>query len=327
MGIFAENGNSLLGLVFDSITYGFHCAIFAFFVGIHRHHNKKFYSGVPHIATIILFVLCTFTVVIDTWESYELFFTPQTSNAWEPLGSTYTALYALIDFTSQMALIYRCWIIWSRNYYVVILPALVALATLASEFALVVIPNAFPAENIPWTAFFALGPFSFAGSMITNAVITILTVYRIWKVAKELEEAMVNKGKPYRLIVAILLESGLILLLIQTIWLILWEVGNEVGFPVVSGAITQIYGFIPTVLLCRAVMGATYERTNYERELGTDMQFAPTTSMQLAPTTSMQFAPTSHPSTLMGLETSAGKQSDTAINKAESHSGESETTF
>ena len=76
--------------------------------------------------------------------------------------------------------------------------------------------------------------------MVTNALITLLTVYHIWKISTEIEEVNPGASRPYRLIIAILLESGLTLFIAQLLLLVLWSTGS-VGFPIVGGVITQLY--------------------------------------------------------------------------------------
>jgi hypothetical protein len=39
-------------------------------------------------------------------------------------------LISLTDFIGQLILIYRCWLLWSRNYWVIILPTLISTASL-----------------------------------------------------------------------------------------------------------------------------------------------------------------------------------------------------
>ena len=37
---------------------------------------------------------------------------------------------SLTDFIGEVILIYRCWLLWSKNYWIIILPSLTAIAGL-----------------------------------------------------------------------------------------------------------------------------------------------------------------------------------------------------
>lgn len=39
-------------------------------------------------------------------------------------------LVSVVDFIGQLILIYRCWLLWSKNYWIIILPFLTSLSGL-----------------------------------------------------------------------------------------------------------------------------------------------------------------------------------------------------
>ena len=41
-------------------------------------------------------------------------------------------LISLTEFVGELILIYRCWVLWSKNYWVVLLPTLAAIASLGN---------------------------------------------------------------------------------------------------------------------------------------------------------------------------------------------------
>jgi hypothetical protein len=43
-------------------------------------------------------------------------------------------LIVVTDFIGELILIYRCWLLWSRNYWVIILPSLTAIASLSESW-------------------------------------------------------------------------------------------------------------------------------------------------------------------------------------------------
>ena len=42
-------------------------------------------------------------------------------------------LLSVTNFIGELILIYRCWLLWSRNYWVIILPSLISVASLGKD--------------------------------------------------------------------------------------------------------------------------------------------------------------------------------------------------
>ena len=42
-------------------------------------------------------------------------------------------LVSVADFLGEIILIYRCWLMWSRNYWIILLPSLIAGVTLGKS--------------------------------------------------------------------------------------------------------------------------------------------------------------------------------------------------
>ena len=58
-------------------------------------------------------------------------------------------LFILVtDFIGELILIYRCWLLWSRNYWVIILPSLILIASIGE--ALMTIPANWCSPAIFW---------------------------------------------------------------------------------------------------------------------------------------------------------------------------------
>jgi len=49
---------------------GFFAAAFMVFVAVHRYQGKKVLQGIPNIAVVTLFTLCTTYIIIDVWDEY-----------------------------------------------------------------------------------------------------------------------------------------------------------------------------------------------------------------------------------------------------------------
>lgn len=110
----------------------------------------------------------------------------------------------------------------------------------ACELALIGIPSAQGHAKISLSELLNLGRFAFATSMAVNAFVTILISSRIWVLSKHFARLHQRTDKTYDIVVAMLLESGLIIFVAQLCWLVLFSL-NSPGFYLVSGAVTQIY--------------------------------------------------------------------------------------
>ncbi|KIJ39648.1 hypothetical protein M422DRAFT_257476 [Sphaerobolus stellatus SS14] len=195
--------------------------------------------------------------MVDVWSIYYEE-TDQKIDSVRALNATYSSLYAVIDFTSQMALIYRCWIIWNQNYFVAIFPAIVSLSSMACDFALLALPLANGAFKTPINLRLDLGRYAFSASLAVNLFVMSLIIIRIWRISRQITEVGWKTGRTYNIVIAMILESGVPILLGQLIWLTLFATGNA-GFDVVAGAITQLYGITPAILMIRVTLGDSYD--------------------------------------------------------------------
>ncbi|KAF8991955.1 hypothetical protein BDQ17DRAFT_1432753 [Cyathus striatus] len=113
--------------------------------------------------------------------------------------------------------------------------------------------------------------FSYSSSLAVNALVTGLIVSRIWFLTSQITALSPHaSNRPYNVVIAMLLESGALVLLAQICWLVLYIHSNN-GYDIVSGAISQIYGFTPTILLIRVALGTSYDS---ETKLSASIAFA-----------------------------------------------------
>ncbi|KAF4618262.1 hypothetical protein D9613_011602 [Agrocybe pediades] len=126
----------------------------------------------------------------------------------------------------------------------------------------VIIPDVASSFDSP--SFNALHPLStaaFSCSMAVNALVTFFIVGRIWYLSRDIVKFNPDRtSRPFTAIMNMLLESGITILVAQLIWLVLFQL-ESLGYAVVSGAFTQIYGFTPTIILIRVALGKSQEGT------------------------------------------------------------------
>ena len=146
--------------------------------------------------------------------------------------------------------VYRCWIVWGQDIRVVIIPSVLAFAFLGPSTYLHSLSNsnALPiatwlacvsSEYISrgyiretlWGVYVSLASLSM--SIIVNALVTGLIVFRIFKVFQEVKATSDDQtlgfthGSKLRSIILIIIESGMALLSIQLARLIITILGLE----------------------------------------------------------------------------------------------------
>ncbi|TFK58136.1 hypothetical protein BDN72DRAFT_966411 [Pluteus cervinus] len=111
-------------------------------------------------------------------------------------------IFAVNNFIADLILIHRCYIIWGRNRYVAMCGGVLVVAGLVAGFIseLTVDPN-----------IRKYTPIYVGDVVLTNVSMTLMTAGRIWWVARR-SRVLVNNEQlgRYRLIVAIIIESGVI---------------------------------------------------------------------------------------------------------------------
>ena len=149
-------------------------------------------------------------------------------------------MISLTDLFGDFVLIYRCWILWGKNYYIVILPFLSSiggfgtLSSLESFHPLTVNPLACiiatldillstnPTSPTPPAALLPLTLAAYVLPLCTNVFVTSLIVYRIWYTSRAVPDSPLQIGQgATRRAMSLIIESGALYLLFQLIFVVL----------------------------------------------------------------------------------------------------------
>lgn len=163
--------------------------------------------------------------------------------------------YVLQTFVGDAILLYRCWIIYGRNWMIVALPAVLWLggtvcgamtiyveATLDTDGALLNAKNLIP---------FITSMLSLTLAM--NILTTGLIVHRIWRVQRRLNRrtTFTHTENPLSRVLVVLIESGLMYTISIVILFGLYMAGHN-GQYGVSNAVTQIIGITFNLIITSA---------------------------------------------------------------------------
>ncbi|KAJ7641816.1 hypothetical protein FB45DRAFT_862904 [Roridomyces roridus] len=181
-------------------------------------------------------------------------------------------IFSITDWCSQLILkvagsplrlfiqIYRCYLVWGRNIWVVVLPILISLATVSCGVALIglVLTISPTAAQAP-AAIVPIGKAGFSLSLILNCIVSGLIVYRIWYISRENRvHGILKTDTTIQRAIGIIVESGLLFLAIQLVFLVLFSIkhpAQDLAEPIA----TQIYGISPTLIIVRVGLGAAFD--------------------------------------------------------------------
>ncbi|KAJ7436077.1 hypothetical protein B0H11DRAFT_2295129 [Mycena galericulata] len=266
--VFENGGSDFLGAIFGGMVWSAYAVSFCWFITLERkaRTNHKHQTRRLTYALTALFCIATLTCALDFGQGYLLQVPnadPTLIAAWR-LAVASMVLLGVVDFLSQMILIYRCWIIWSQNYYVVSPLVFLASASLAGQlvaagFAGSVSGGA--AEPIYHIEI----PLTTAGislSMAVNSLVTGLIAGKIWVHSRQLklfrDEWEKNEDEPYHRIITLMVESGLLNFVIQLLYLVLNLLENP-AFSLVETCTVHFYGITPTLLGIRVITGTSID--------------------------------------------------------------------
>ncbi|KAJ7816764.1 hypothetical protein B0H14DRAFT_3148508 [Mycena olivaceomarginata] len=176
--------------------------------------------------------------------------------AWR-LATASSVLLGIVDFLSQMILIYRCWIVWNQNYCVVSPLAFLAFASLVLQFVTAGFLGSVSggAAEPVYHITLPLATTAFGLSMAVNTLVTGL-ISRQLNILRDGGER--NEAEPFNRVITLMIESGLMNFVIQLLYLVLYSLENP-AFSLVETCTVHFYGITPTLLGIRVITGKSID--------------------------------------------------------------------
>ncbi|KAG1746891.1 hypothetical protein EDB19DRAFT_1688166 [Suillus lakei] len=266
MGI-STNVSATVGMVCEAFLYGVYCMLFiisvVIFIKRYRVSNRVIW-----VANCLLFTTSTahFALVFNNFY-IALEHAPFSELANEtPKLMGANLLSSVADFIGDTLLLYRCWLVWGKRFYVIVLPLLTALGGFGCILpipSLVLSIN--PTSPVPPTEIVPLTVAGYVLPLCTNVLVTGLIAGRIWYISRSVTidehgKPVISKiaagGRPMMLII----ESGALYLVTQLIFVVLVAIQNNAE-SVLSLAGTQIYGIASTLIVIQVWLGISSEQT------------------------------------------------------------------
>lgn len=256
---------ALIGFGCEAVLYGSYCILFIIsWIVLGQKRRSPNLSSPVVFANCLLFFCCTAHFALE----FNHFYTTLESTGVDGYSAETPGLMGadfLISFTDligDLVLVYRCWMLWGKNYYVVILPLLSAFAgfgCIMEVLHLIIVTD--PTSPAPPPAITTLGLAGYILPLATNIVVTFLIVYRIWISSRIVKESpvVIGQGASHRAMMLII-ESGALYLIIQFVFVVLFAIQHP-ALGIVAVIATQIYGIAPTLIIIRVGLGISSEHT------------------------------------------------------------------
>ncbi|KAK0244717.1 hypothetical protein EDD85DRAFT_898657 [Armillaria nabsnona] len=200
-------------------------------------------------------------------------------------------IYITSTWIGDLVLVWRCYNVWNKNIPVITLPVLLVLSTALSGYG--AIGHYFFLETANIDEVSRWGAAMFATSLCTNIIVTFLTAFRIWWMARSTTSKSIKR---YRTLLLVIIESGLIVTIAKAFEYGLYQYAPGDGLNGLNAmyipfdCMPQITGIVPTLIVIVVNKNLTASHTistypsNYGRgaHQGGDVEAVTVGGMQFA---------------------------------------------
>ncbi|KAF8463548.1 hypothetical protein DFH94DRAFT_817779 [Russula ochroleuca] len=250
--------SALVGFICEAFFYGCYTLLFVIAVYLNPNGPNRWprVKRPVFILSMFMYLFCSIHFALQFNHFYEAL-NARGVKGFANVTSTVIAAgidMTLADFTGELIFIYRCWVLWSENYWVIIVPTLGAISGIVSiaEVVHLVIHThetspTLPASVVRWNSVV------FIAKVCANLMVTVLIVVRMWYLSprkrRDFLGANLSTGTGWAAIV-IVIESGVLYLVAQIIPLILYAIRHP-ALGLVSSMSVQIYGIASILIFVR----------------------------------------------------------------------------
>ncbi|KAJ7185371.1 hypothetical protein C8R46DRAFT_1060273 [Mycena filopes] len=257
---------SYIGVFLENIVYGFYLSVFieSSLLLWRKQKAKGRHASHAYViaTTIAMFILITMRCVLDTIRCIEAFksealdFGPPNTK----LGTITNACWFFVTAVADAFIIFRTYIVWKRNWYVIVLPTLLFLGNFASSIWLIYSIIKFdPATPVFGEITKSVDAFIYL-TLFTNVLCTGLIASRIFYVRRN-ASVLVTAGGRYddlaTKIISSIVESAAIYTLLLVGQLITNRLGSFVNYVVVNCTPATI-GLVFSYIIIRVSRGTSY---------------------------------------------------------------------
>ncbi|KAF4577367.1 hypothetical protein EYR40_009274 [Pleurotus pulmonarius] len=261
----------LLELWLESVAYGFFLCLFCGTVVLSFDRGRR--GGDIHgknmiIISSIMFCISTLHLAMGVHRLQHAFVThagyPGGASAyiasvtrWEDVATN--ILYGIQEVLGNAAAVYRCFIIWSKDWRVVALPLFLLAGSVASGCAM--IPSLAAADTAQTLFRGTSIKVFYAFPVAQNILTTGLMAFRIWRTSSESAKCY-QRENTLRPIVRVLVESAALQLVVEALTLGLYAGGlHAVLLP--QGLVTPVVGITFNAIAIRVKLRMMSDSTTH----------------------------------------------------------------
>jgi len=273
-----RNGADFIGAVLEACVYGVYVTVFYSYMKYHSREKAHQRFELVHVLLVILFALTTVVAILDLTQQFHVVVRQDYSKPIGVLNATCTYLLFILDFLSQLVLIYRCYNVWSRRTWVAVVPLIFAFGGFACGMTVGTISALYLDRDSPspeWL--FPVAIVGYGAGCVVNAMVTGLMVSKIWKVYSGVKGYVVNSATTYGpkrpslpWIISILIEGCVVLFAFQLAVTVLAATGDP-AYNICAGPILAGYGLNATAMIVRVVSKNSYETFGSEQNRSTTL--------------------------------------------------------
>ncbi|TCD70032.1 hypothetical protein EIP91_005284 [Steccherinum ochraceum] len=182
-----------------------------------------------------------------------------------PINRSKDMIYITTIWLGDSILVWRCYMVWNRDWRVLVLPCIMVVATAISGYGAVGMywnPNLNPVLATHWASGML------AVSMATNFILTALTAGRIWMLTRKIDFNFQNtpgskSPTRYRVVILTVLEAGLLVAIAKFLEFLFFELAPVNGLDgnntlyIMMECMPQIMGIAPTFIILAVSLGFT----------------------------------------------------------------------
>jgi len=182
--------SELVALAVESFFYGIYFALFGSTVKVLLTKRKTISGEVTLLGLAgILSVLITWHILTDAVRLIYAFKRDEApagpdlyyANVSSAMSLIKTTLYLIITITFDAFILHRCWVVWDRNFLVILLPFLIFLADIGTGVASVEgLSSLTTADTVFIQKQERITKAFFSSTVAVNGLCTLLIAYRLW---------------------------------------------------------------------------------------------------------------------------------------------------
>jgi len=222
-------------------------------------------------ASVIMLLLATTQFVVDVANIF-MGFIPLArtgrlaffADLTQPIFAAKHAIYFTMMLVGDSIVIYRCYVVWNRNFWIVLFPILCSMGSGACAYQTIWAIRHFSFHTSFIRLEHNMGFVIFSLSFGANAISTSLLAYKIWKADRNMRKTLSVSVREKSLVpvLRIVAESGAVNTAYLLTYTIILQSGTN-GIQIMACIVTPLVGIIfGTVIIRAALANETEARTN-----------------------------------------------------------------